>query len=113
MFWIKKYKIKREKRENEEKLRKLHGREVRYASRRDSSTYTEMVIGKNGIIDVKNDLFSLIFNNKIVFSSHINDLSGSDLMSLDGIILTRINYDSGIGLEDKIVVYYKYHRRII
>lgn len=109
MFWTKKYNFRKE---NEEKLRKLHGREVKYASKRDSLTYVEMVIGKNGIIDVTNDVFSLVCDNKIIFSSPIKDLMGSDLMSLDGIILTHNNDDIGDCNEDEIMVYYKYYRKV-
>jgi hypothetical protein len=110
MFGFKKYTLKNEKKANEEKLRNLHGREVRYASKRNSSTYEETVIGKNGEIVVSNDEFSLVCNNKIVFTSSIKNLNGSDLMSLDGMILTR--NDKAEGTEEKIIVYYKYYRKV-
>jgi hypothetical protein len=110
MFGIKKYNLRNEKRSNEEKLRKLHGREIRYVSKRDSTTYVENVIGKNGEIVVTNDEFSLVCNNKIIFSSSIKNLCGSDMMSLDGMILTSYNND--IGADEKIIVYYKYYRKV-
>jgi hypothetical protein len=110
MFGLKKLKQRNEKRWNEEKLRNLHGREIRYASKRDSVTYVEMVMGKNGIIHVENDNFSLICNSKTIFSSPIKGLYGSDLMSLDGIILTR--YNESNQLQDEIMVYYKYYRKV-
>lgn len=110
MFWSKKYKLKKEKKENEEKLRKLQGREVRYASKRDEITYVETVIGKNGVISIVDDIFSVICNDKIVFSSPISEVYGSDLMSLDGIIL---NYkDETTGKDVEIMVYYKYYRKV-
>jgi hypothetical protein len=110
MFGIKKYSLRNEKRANEEKLRKLHGREIRYVSRRNSTSYVENVIGKNGEIVVTDDEFSLVCNNKVVFSSSLKNICGSDMMSLDGMILTR--YDSDIDNEDKIIVYYKYYRKV-
>ncbi|WP_055668872.1 hypothetical protein [Desnuesiella massiliensis] len=110
MFWSKKYKLKKEKKENEEKLRKLQGREVRYASKRDEITYVETVIGKNGVINIVDDIFSVICNDKIIFSSPISEVYGSDLMSLDGIIL---NYkDETTGKDVEIMVYYKYYRKV-
>lgn len=110
MFLFKKLTINKEKKLNEEKLRKLHGREVRYASKRDETTYVETVIGKNGIINVEDDTFSLICSDKVVFQSPLKDLMGSDLMSLDGIILTKTSADTKI--KDEIMVYYKYYRKV-
>jgi hypothetical protein len=116
MFGLNKISLKKEKRENEAKLRRLHGREVKYASTRDNVTYGETVIGKNGIIEIIEDNFSIICQDKIIFKSTIKYLWGSDLMSLDGIILTRVDkeldsYDE-IESDDKIIVYYKYYRKV-
>jgi hypothetical protein len=116
MFGLTKYSLRKEKRENEIKLRKLHEREVKYASTRDNVTYGETVIGKNGIIKIVDDNFAIICKDKVIFESPIKYLWGSDLMSLDGIILTRVDkeldsYDE-IESDDKIVVYYKYYRKV-
>lgn len=110
MFGIKSFSFKKEKKENEAKLRKLHGREIKYVTKRDSETYVEMVIGKNGVIDISDDLLTLVCDNKTIYSGSIKELYGSDLMSLDGMILTRSVSDSLD--EDKIVVYYKYYRKV-
>jgi len=110
MFWIKKYKLKKEKKENENKLRNLHGQEVRYASIRDGVTYGETIIGKNGFIDVSDDIFSVICNDKIIFTSPLKDVWGSDLMSLDGIILYCENEEAY--KDQEIMVYYKYYRKV-
>ena len=116
MFGFNKISLKKEKRENEAKLRGLHGREVKYASTRDPITYGETVIGKNGIIAITEDNFTIICKDIIIFESPIKYLWGSDLMSLDGIILTRVDkeldsYDE-IESDDKIIVYYKYYRKV-
>ena len=110
MFGFKKKKLNSEKKLNEEKLKKLHGREVRYASKRDSVTYVEKVIGKNGVIQVIDDIFSIVCNDKVIFKSPINDLWGSDLMSLDGIILTPGAEKPDT--DNEIMVYYKYYRKV-
>lgn len=110
MFWSKKNNLRKEKKENEKKLRKLDGREVRYASKRDDITYVETVIGKNGIINVTDDMFSVVCGNKTIFSSPINDVWGSDLMSLDGIILSYKDKNTDKDIE--IMVYYKYYRNV-
>lgn len=110
MFIFKKYKLLKEKKANEEKLKKLHGREIRYVSTRDPISYGETVMGKNGVIDVSNEALSLICNEKIIFSCPIKDLYGSDLMSLDGMILSRS--ENGFESQDKVIVYYKYYRKV-
>lgn len=110
MFWRKRNDIK-ERKENEERLRKLHGREVRYASKRDFITNVEYVIGKNGVIAIENDVFLLKFNEKTIFESPIKQLWGSELMSLDGIILTKDKIVSDPS-EKEVMVYYKYYRKV-
>ncbi|SHJ18943.1 hypothetical protein SAMN05444401_2435 [Clostridium amylolyticum] len=110
MFWMKRYKLKKEKLENEKRLRKLHNQEVRYASIRDKNTNVETLLGKSGYIDIAEDTFSIICNDKVVFTSYINDISGSDLMSLDGMIIYHKN--DALGENNELMVYYKYHRKV-
>lgn len=110
MFSFKNLRLKNEKKENEEKLKRLNGREVKYVSRRNGITYEEMVMGTNGIINVSNNEFAIICSDKVIFSSPIKNLFGSDLMSLDGMILTH--YDEYNKADDQLMVYYKYYRKV-
>lgn len=98
----------KEIKENEQRLRKLHGREVRYVTTRDRITNVETIIGKYGVINIKEDEFFIICNNKLIFSNSIYKIDGSELMSLDGIIL---NYLDNSGEKIEVVAYYKYHRK--
>ena len=102
-------KKQKEKKENESRLRKLQGREVRYVTTRDSETYDETIIGKYGEINITNDEFNIVCDNKTIFSHPIYGLMGAELMSLDGIILTY--EDENTSKEVKLIVYYKYHRK--
>lgn len=110
VFWMKRYKLKKEKDENEKRLRKLHNQEVRYASIRDINTNVETILGKSGYIDISDDILSIICNDKVVFKSSIKDICGSDLMSLDGMIIYHRN--KALGENNELMVYYKYHRKV-
>ena len=106
MFWSKKNK---EKKENEIRLRKLHRRELRYITVRDGITYNQSVIGKNGIITIVDDVLSITCGNKVIFSHALEGLIGSELMSLDGVILTY--NDESTGEEVEVIAHYKYYRK--
>lgn len=107
MFFGKKAK---EIRELETAARKLKGKEIRYVSKRDSITYVETILGKNGVIDInEDDELSILCDNKVIFKHNIKGLISSDLMSLNGVIL---NYKDENGEENEVMVYYKYYRKV-
>jgi hypothetical protein len=110
MFFKRKREELREKKENEIRLRKLEGREVRYASERDPITNVEKVLGKYGFINIVDDEFIITCDNKVIFSHPIKYLMGSELMSLDGIILSYT--DSSTNEYVEIIAYYKYYRKL-
>lgn len=99
----------KELKENEERLRKLHEREVRYVTARDLVTNIETIIGKYGYIKIEKDIFSIVCNEKLIFNHSIKGLQGSELMSLDGIILSYREQETGELVE--VIAYYKYHRK--
>jgi len=98
----------REKKENEARLRRINNFEVRYVTARDTK-YGESIIGKNGIINIINDQFNICCDNKIIFTHPIESLQGSELMSLEGIILSYVDNKTGESME--VIAYYKYHRK--
>lgn len=107
MFFGKKLK---EKKQLEAAARKLNGKEIRYVSKRDSITYVETILGKNGIVNISDDdELSIICDNKVIFSHSINGLICSDLMSLNGVILS---YKDKNREENEVMVYYKYYRKV-
>lgn len=110
MFFSKKLKIQKEQKDMETRLRKLEGREIRYVSERDDITYVERVLGKYGEINILEDIFSITCEDRVVFSHNIKGLMGSDLMSLDGIILSY--FDESINKEVEVIAYYKYYRKL-
>lgn len=98
----------REKQENERRLRTLHGREVKYVSRRDSLSYGETIIGKDGYINIKEDELIIICDGNVIFRHPLEGLKGAELLSLEGI---NLRYSEGEDLLSyTVVAYYKYHR---
>jgi hypothetical protein len=110
MFFKRRRNELKEKKENEIRLRKLHGREVRYASERDAVTNVEKVLGKYGFITIIDDIFTITCDDKTIFSHPIQGLMGSELMSLDGIILSYVESNTQKIVE--IIAYYKYYRKL-
>ncbi len=107
MFFINK-KVK-EKKKNEARLRRINDFEVRYVTTRDPNKLGESIIGKNCIINIINNQFNIRCDNKIIFTHPIETLKGSELMSLEGIILSYIDDKTGEDVE--VIAYYKYHRK--
>jgi hypothetical protein len=110
MFFKRIRQRKQEEKENEIRLRKLHGREVRYVSERDELTYVERIMGKYGYISIVDDVLSISCDSKIIFSHPIEGLMGSELMSLDGIILSYMDENTRKPVE--VMAYYKYYRKL-
>ncbi|MFA9398660.1 MAG: hypothetical protein ACERKV_10410 [Clostridiaceae bacterium] len=108
MLFQKKLKKKREQKENLYRLKKLHKREVRYVTARDPITNIEKIIGKYGEILIENDFFSINCNEKEIFKHELTTLEGSELMSLDGIILSYYNSNNEY---IEVIAYYKYYRK--
>ena len=102
-------KLQKELKANEERLRRTDGFEVRYVTTRDALTYGESIIGKYGYIKIENDIYKIICDNKVIFEHSLQGLMGSELMSLDGIILSY--EDENTGELGEVIAYYKYHRK--
>jgi len=99
----------RHKQDNENLLRSLHAREVKYVSRREPGTYGETIIGRNGKINIVENELIIICSGDIVFRQSLENLSASELLSLDGVNLKYADEQSGE--VSTIVAYYKYHRK--
>ena len=91
----------------------LNGRRLRYVSERvpnpDTGAVEDVVIGKDGAIYVKNDELSVICGIKTLFRAYVPELTASDLMSLDGAVLTGLDLESGV--ERTVVAFYVYYRK--
>lgn len=89
-------------------LRSLHGRAVRYVTRRDPETYGETVLGKDGHINLTEAELIILCGGQEVFRRPLKALKGAELMSLDGFVLRAAETEPDFG---SVVAYYKYHRQ--
>ncbi|MBQ7847085.1 MAG: hypothetical protein IJZ37_06535 [Clostridia bacterium] len=87
-----------------EMAKKLDKRAIKYVSIRDEGM-GETIIGKNGMINLRDGELILISSDQIVFRCTIEELRASELMSLEGVILTGPDLEHG-GEERTVVAYY-------
>lgn len=92
-------------------LKRIHGKAVRYVSRREedgSGGAVETVLGKEGRINVNGDDLVVMCNGSEVFRCRVENAACSELLSLDGVVIKGIN--ACTGQADTVVAYYKYYR---
>jgi hypothetical protein len=94
---------------NREMARKLNGRTIKYVTERIDNT--DIVIGHSGALIVRGDEFIVFSSSDIVFRAKVDELQASELLSLEGVILTAPDYEHG-GVERKIIAYYTYFLKI-
>ncbi len=104
--WRKKDKLQSE---SAKLIKSLDGREVKYVSKRDPVDYGEIILGKNGHINITDDELIILCEGEIVFRNDIKGLKAAELMSLDGINLRYENEETGE--TETVVAYYKYFRK--
>ena len=102
------------RKEPEEKLsfkremaEKMIRNRLRYATERDGDT--DSVIGKNGGFNVRDGQLIVSADNRVIFRCNIEEMSVSELMSLEGVIITAPDIESG-GKVRTIICYYVYYR---
>lgn len=86
---------------------KIAGKHIKYVTERID--LEEIVIGKEGSLSLRGDEFIVFASSDILFRTDVNELNASELMSLDGVILTAPDYEHG-GKIRTIVAYYLYYR---
>lgn len=87
---------------------KLDGKIVKYVTERDENG-TETVIGREGHANIVNgDTFSVTCGIDTIFSAPIEQMRAWELLSLEGAVLTA--FDTAVGRERSVVIYYKYYR---
>lgn len=71
----------------------------------------EEVIGRDGMIVLKNKIVTVYSKSDILFSAHMYDLSAWELLSLEGVVLTGPDL-SREGETRSVICYYKYWRKL-
>ncbi len=90
-----------------EMAEKMVRNRLRYATERDGDT--DSVIGKNGGFNVRDGQLIVSADNRVIFRCNIEEMSVSELMSLEGVIITAPDIESG-GKIRTIICYYVYYR---
>lgn len=101
----------KEQQEMDRLLAKLDGRLVKYVVRRTvnaAGSPEEIVLGKEGRIMAPGGFVAVSCGDRDVFRSEAGRVQCSELMSLEGAVLSGFN--TILGQEDTVVAYYKYYR---
>lgn len=80
---------------------------LRYATERDGDT--DSVIGKNGGFNIRNGQLIVSADNRVIFRCNIEEMTVSELMSLEGVIITAPDIEHERKVRT-IICYYVYYR---
>jgi len=86
--------------------KKLNGRAIKYVTERKNDA--DLVVGRAGALIIKDDEFIVFSSSDIVFRAVIDEMHASELMSLEGAILTAPDIEHG-GEMRTIIAYYTYY----
>lgn len=96
-----------------ELLKKLDGRAIKYVAERvpkpdaEDDSVEEIVIGRSGAIIVKDGVLMVFADSKVLFRAETETLNASELLSLEGVILSAPDIEHE-GKVRTIVAYYTY-----
>lgn len=102
----------KKKNPNEDVLRQMDGREIKYVTQRirtPQGEVKEQILGKSGRIVLIENEIRVMCGETDVFRCNVEDCSYYMLLSGDGITVSGVNAINGIKMD--IIVYYKYHRK--
>ena len=108
MFWKKKKPV------NEDVLRQMDGREIKYVTKRyrdESGEIKELILGKAGRIVVIENEIRIMCGTEDVMRCDAETSEYGLLLSGDGISVAGFNKITGE--NEKMIVYYKYHRKYL
>ena len=91
-----------------DKANSFNNRKVKYVTERTEKG--ESVLGKEGYINVKDNVISVCCQAKVVFEAEAAETSCSELLSLGGVIFT--GFDRIRQTERSVVCYYEYYRKV-
>ncbi len=86
---------------------KISKHRIRYVSERVGDT--DIIIGHNGDFSIRDGKMIVFADGKVLFRANIDELESSELMSLEGAILTAPDLEHGGALRT-IIAYYVYYR---
>lgn len=87
--------FRQKKKESDNVFLKLHHQSIRCFSVKDSVTYRETILGREGRINVAEGEMIVICRNREVFRKPCDCLQIAELMSRDGFTLRDLSEDNG------------------
>lgn len=87
--------------------KKIAAHRLRYLTEREGET--DVIIGRDGGFNIRDDEFIISADNRVVFRCRIPEMQASELMSLEGAIITAPDLESG-GKVRTVIAYYVYYR---
>ena len=91
-----------------ERIMRLHGLTIRYVTERE--TDNENVVGRGGNISVRDDELILFTSGDILFRAPISQITVSDLMSGDGVMIEGPNAAED-GRARSLIAHFVYYRK--
>ena len=86
---------------------KIARHRLRYVSEREGDM--DIIIGRDGGFNIRNGEFIVSADNHVIFRANVDALQASELMRLEGAILTAPDLENG-GKMRTIIAYYVYYR---
>ena len=92
-----------------EMANKVAGKHIKYVSERQDNI--DVILGKDGSLSIRDGclIVTAAGQTDVLFRGEITELKISELMSLDGAIISGPDLEHG-GMERTIIAYYKYYR---
>ena len=90
-----------------EMAKKIAVHRLRYVTEREGET--ELVIGRDGGFNIRDGEFIISADNHVVFRCRVAEMQASELLSLEGAIITAPDLESG-GTVRTVIAYYVYFR---
>ena len=109
-FFKKRIKPKNEnsRRFKEDMATHLAGRHIKYCTERRDNV--DEIVGRDGCLSLRNGEFIVFSSGDIVLRTKVEEMRASELLSLEGVIITAPDYEHG-GEERTIIAYYTYYRK--
>ena len=109
-FFKKRIKPKNEnsRRFKEEMAAHLAGRHIKYCTERKDNV--DEISGRDGCLSLRDGEFIVFSSGDIVLRTNVEEMRASELLSLEGAIITAPDYEHG-GEERTIIAYYTYYRK--
>ncbi len=107
LFNFKKKKLEDSLAFKEQMAKKIAYHRLRYITEREGET--DLIIGRDGGFNIRDGEFIISADNHVVFRCRISEMQASELLSLEGAIITAPDLEHD-GMMRTVIAYYVYFR---